>query len=132
MGAANPLALDRLILLAKGADAARLEELLPVGADPDGWNMEVDVAALTDFIQESPAGAAAATALAAVAVAGSDPETNGGMRVSLGWLLLLFTMTYPDDATVPGLVKECVPEADVYVQWVIDALMDSRKSTQPE
>ena len=129
---ANTPAYDRLKLLAKGADTAALEVLLPAGATADPWNYEVNVAELSTFISRDQTGAAAAVSVAAVAVAGSAPSENDGFRISLGWLLLVYSVTYPDDLTIPTLVNECVPQAGTYVQWVREALIATTRASQDE
>src|SRR5215475_5620594 len=106
----NTPAYDRLVLLARAADAAALENLLPSGGTADPWNYEVNIRELSAFMSRDQMGSAAAVSFAAVAAAGSAPGENDGFRISLGWLLLLYSQIYPDDETIPTLLDECVPE----------------------
>ncbi len=132
MPRANTPAYDRLVLLARAADAAALQNLLPSGGTADPWNYEVSVRELSAFMSRDQMGAAAAVSFAALAVAGSAPGENDGFRISLGWLLLLYSQTYSDDETIPTLVNECVPQARTYMQWVADSLIAATRAAQDE
>jgi hypothetical protein len=121
----NKAALDRLIALAKAADVVRLEQILP---SDDKAAKAFNIAALFEFIERDDAGAGAALALTAVVVAGSAPDTNVHYSVYLGWLMMIYTRTYPDHTTIPSLVRQVLPNVDMVVKRAQDDLLKAVKS----